>query len=353
MRYLGNKEKLVSGIFQLLAEEGVTGSTMFDVFAGTTSVSKYFKTKGYKVFSNDLMYFSYVLQKAYLSNNFLPTFSGLISHEILNITFTFNDGYEKVIKLLNEATPCQGFIYHHYSPGGTKELEQPRMFLSDDNAQKIDGIRIQIEQWWKNDYLTENEYYILLASLLESVSRYSNVSGVYAAFHKQWDCRAIKPFRLRSIQLIIGSHQNEAFNCDSLDLLEIIEADILYLDPPYNERQYAPNYHLLETIVKYDEPEIHGVAGIREYTQQKSNFCNKVNALRDLEEIVRRGKYKYLVLSYNNEGIMSQEQIMKILEKFGEVKFREIQYARFKSNNKGEQIPRNVIEQLFILQKKY
>lgn len=200
--------------------------------------------------------------------------------------------------------------------------------------------------------ITDLEYYILLACLIESVSFYANVAGVYAAFYKKWDPRAVKRFALRPIKIHSNGQINKVYNTDSLGLVPDIDTDILYIDPPYNERQYLPNYHLIETIVRYDNPAIKGVTGMRPYSKEKSSFCNAKTALRDLEYIATNAKYKHLILSYNSEGIMATESILATLAKHGEVVLEEIEYLRFKSNNNGlSKSKKHINEQLFILSK--
>ena len=105
---------------------------------------------------------------------------------------------------------------------------------------------------------------------------------------------------LRPIEILVNNRENRAYHADSMTLLEQIDTDILYLDPPYNERQYAPNYHVLETIARNDNPEIRGVTGMRNYTTQRSRFCKAALALDDLDRIARETTYRYLVLSYNS-----------------------------------------------------
>ena len=135
-------------------------------------------------------------------------------------------------------------------------------------------------------------------------------------------------------------------------LIKNIKADIFYLDPPYNQRQYAPNYHLLETIARYDNPKIKGVTGLRDYKNQKSNFCNAKNAINELSEICKRGQYKTLILSYNSEGIMPGNKIISTMKKYGQVELVEFEYLRFKSNNNGEsKTKKHIHEQLYILKK--
>ena len=226
------------------------------------------------------------------------------------------------------------------------------MYFSNENGLRIDAIRQEIENWKRENLLLENEYYILLSCLIETVSLYANVAGVYAAFYKKWDPRAVKRLELRRIELYNNQKKNIVHNLNSLDLVENINTDILYLDPPYNERQYLPNYHILETIAKYDNPTIKGVTGIRDYENKKSTFCNPKTALRDLELIIQKSNFKHLILSYNSEGIMSQEDIIALMSNYGKVEFEQFLYARFKSNNKGlSKTKKTVYEQVYILTK--
>lgn len=366
MRFIGNKENLISKIYDFMCECGITNEEsiddkntetkstkcqspsqrIFDMFSGSGSGSgsagRFFKAQGFEVFSCDLLYFSYCLQMAYLANNAEPSFSALGT--ILDNAKSknlFSSPYQKIIAYLNSIAPQKGFIYRNYAPSGSKDLPQPRMYFSDENAQKIDAIRTQIEAWKAQNAIKANEYFILLATLLESTSFFANVAGVYAAFCKVWDRRALKPFVLKPINLLEDTKPHQCFCEYALKVLQSQDRafDILYLDPPYNHRQYAPNYHLLETIARYDSPEIKGVAGLRDWQGQKSNFCSKNSAPLELEKIAKSQNYKNLVLSYNSEGIMSKEQIDSILRTAGganaKLHFTQIDYPRFQSQAKG------------------
>lgn len=352
MRYIGNKENIIGIIHQILKNNNVVGKSFFDFFSGTTNVARFYKDLGYTVHSSDIMYLSYCLQKAYIENNEEPTFEKLRSFlpNIKTNDNLFSTPLDDVTNYLNGINDVAGFIYNNYTPEGTQNLQQPRMYFSSENGKRIDAIRTKIEEWKNKTLIKENEYYILLSCLIESVSFYANIAGVYAAFHKKWDPRAIKRFYLRPIKLHFNKQSNTVYNKNSMDLLNRINVDILYLDPPYNARQYLPNYHVLETIAKYDNPTIKGVTGMREYCCEKSSFCNSKTALRDLETIARESQYRYLVLSYNSEGIMPQESIISVLSKYGKVKLEQFQYARYKSNNNGlSNSKRSVFEQLYIL----
>lgn len=354
MRYIGNKENIIDKIYNILLSNNVTGKTFFDFFSGTTNVARFYKDLGYEVHSSDVMYMSYCLQKAYIENNEEPVFEQLLptlpkQNIISNL---FATPLDIVVDHLNRIPDVRGFIYENYTPDGTKALQQPRMYFSNENGLRIDAIRQQIENWNNKGLLTESEYYILITCLIESVSFYANVAGVYAAFHKKWDPRAVKRLELRTIKIHNNQQKNTVNNANSLDLVNSIETDILYLDPPYNERQYLPNYHLIETIAKYDNPIIKGVTGMREYENKKSTFCNAKTALRDLELVAQSARYKHLVMSYNSEGIMPQEDIINLLSKYGSVKLEQFQYTRFKSNNNGlSKIKKHIYEQLYILSK--
>lgn len=352
MRYIGNKENLLDKIHQVMKSKSIQGESFFDFFSGTTSVAKYFKKLDYKIFSSDLLYFSFVLQKAYISNNEELKFEKLLNKINFKSNSLFSSPLYVVIEYLNNIAPVNGFISQNYTPSETSELEIPRMYYSDENGKIIDAIRQKIELWKDENLINNNEYFILLACLIETVPFYANISGVYAAFHKKWDSRALKKLVLRPVEFIINNKENIVFNVNSTELLDTVEADIFYLDPPYNQRQYAPNYHILETIAKYDNPVIKGVAGLRDYQNQKSKFCNATTAIEELEKIAKNGKFKTLILSYNSEGIMKQENIISSLEKYGKLELVEFEYLRFKSNNNGENSTKKFIhEQLYILQK--
>lgn len=334
-----------------MLSKNINGNSFFDFFAGTTSVSRFFKKRNYQIFASDLMYFSFVLQQAYITNNEKQDFRKLLAHLNYKSPNLFSNPLETVIEFLNQIHVIDnGFIYQNYTPAGTSNLDIPRMYFSNENGKIIDSIRQEIEHWKTQNVINNNEYSILLACLIETVPFYANISGVYSAFHKKWDPRAVKKLILRPICPIFNRKENFSYNHNSTELIDKINADIFYLDPPYNQRQYAPNYHILETIAKYDDPEIKGVTGMRNYKGQKSNFCNSKTALEELKFIADNGNFKYLILSYNSEGIMQQKDIISLLEKTGKTDFIDFDYRRYKSNNKG--VPKKLIkENLYILEK--
>ena len=273
MRYIGNKENILDKIYSILTENGVEGDSFFDFFSGTTSVARYYKKLGYRVFSSDFLYLTFCLQKAYIENNREPLFERLLP-TLLSVRCAsfFASPLEQVVAYLNTISPVKGFIYKNYTPEGTAALDRPRMYFSSENGKVIDAIRIQIEKWKIEDLITDSEYYILLACLIETVSFYANVAGVYAAFQKKWDPRAVKPLTLRPIEIIENDRDNKVYNANSLDLvLDVDEKVAITIEGKTYEnknrgiaelnnyeafdtmylRKYYSQYKIVRTVVLY------------------------------------------------------------------------------------------------------
>ena len=343
MRFIGCKENLLNFIETFVKEKDLKGNVFCDLFAGTASVAKHFKKLGYKIISSDLLYFSYVLQKVYIEQNQYPKFTKLLKHlkidPVEETLFTSDSQNAKeIIKYLNNLEGLEGFIYKNYSPEGTQGKTYVRKYFTSNNAKRIDAIREKIEEWEKANFIKEQEYYFLLTSLVEAVPFVANISGTYAAFLKEWDKRAFKKLTLEVPEIIKSNETHKVFDIDGLKVLDQIKGiDILYLDPPYNEQQYAPNYHVLETIAKWDNPEIKGVTGMRPYENQKSEFCNAKTGIKALGEIIKKNNFRHLLLSYNDEGIMPEGEILKLFNKAGKSEMVEQSYQRYKSNSDGEQ----------------
>lgn len=324
MRFIGNKTNLLNDIAQVIKENcDGTEKVFCDIFSGTASVARFFKNR-YKIISNDLLYFSYVLQKGTIENNEIPSFKKL--EDRLNIHDVFD--YLENIDIKQEK--FNKFIYENYSPN--KKCE--RMYLTSEKALRIDFIRNKIEEWRNKELINNNEYYYLLAALIEGVPFVSNITGTYGAYLKQWDKRAFKKFEMIRLNVIDNNVKNQCYNKNSNDLIQEISGDILYLDPPYNERQYLPNYHLLETIAKYDNPEIKGKTGIRVYNSEKSNYCIKNKVYSEMEELIKNAKFKHIIVSYNQDGLLSKNDIETILKKYGNketYKLYEIPYKQYQN----------------------
>lgn len=345
MRFIGSKVNLLDNIACVINENVVTkGGVFCDIFSGTGAVAKHFKPN-YEIISNDALHFSYVIQKATIENNKTPDFASLQQIGIIDPLSFLEDTKIKTLNYNDD----KYFITKNYTPHDDCE----RMYFSNKNAVRIDFIRNTIEAWKKADLLTELEYYYLLATLIEGVPSVSNTTGTYGAYLKQWDNRSHKELELLRIDVLDNGKANKSYNKDALKLIEEIEGNIIYIDPPYNERQYAPNYHILETISKYDYPKISGVTGIRPYKDQKSPFCIKSQVNEAFENLIGKAKFDNIVFSYSTDGIMSEENIEKILKKYGiseSYKKYTIPYRKYKS--KKDNCEHTLYEYLFYIRKK-
>ncbi len=343
MRFIGSKNNLLSEI-HLMIENSCTGAESFcDIFSGTSVVARSFKNK-YRILSNDLLHFSYVLQKATIENNKQPQFKKLSKVGFKNPLEYLND-YNVGVKDLKS----EPFIMNHYSPSKNNE----RAYFTKENAIKIDFIRQTIDTWKTGNLINEREYYYLLASLIEAVPFVSNIAGTYGSYLKHWDKRAFKKIKLLPLEVINNGKANKAFNKDSNQLIKSISGDILYIDPPYNARQYLPNYHILETISKYDRPVVYGKTGLRPYTKDISKYCSKKSVLNEFSELIQNAKFKHIVVSYSSEGLMSEAEIRKVLIKNGiknSYRLKRIPYRRYK-HTKGI-VKHDLNEFLFFITKK-
>lgn len=189
---------------------------------------------------------------------------------------------------------------------------------------------MEIERWRQSGKVNEDGYYFLLASLIESADKVANTASVYGAFLKNMKHSATKSLLLEAAEFECSNGHHEVYCNDANMLISQISGDILYLDPPYNTRQYGANYHLLNTITLYDQFIPKGKTGLREYTRSK--YCSK-NAVVDVfEKIIKHADFRYIFLSYNNEGLMSENQIRDILSRYGKYDLVKTNYQRFKAD---------------------
>ncbi|MDR0911494.1 MAG: DNA adenine methylase [Methanobrevibacter sp.] len=370
MRFIGSKLLLLEDIERFLEEniQSNDNHVFCDIFSGSGAVARYFKNQ-YSVISNDLLYFSYVLQKGTIELNKIPKFSNVEINDkfkspliengsnyesnhnsnLGNIIYFFENTPLNTIQKEYNISNNELFIQNNYTPfNGTD-----RMYFTAEIGKRIDLIRIIMEKWFNEKIINSDEYFYLLTLLIETVPFYSNISGVYGAYLKHWDKRALKPFKFAEIKVTDNNLENKAYNEDAHTLIKKIKGDILYLDPPYNHRQYPPNYHVLETIAKYDYPEIKGVSGMRDYKTQISKFCRKNEVKDALDDIIENSEFKHIVMSYSTDGILNKEDIKEIFIKHGNEKTfkmaQPIKYRKYKSKQK--QSKKDLHELLFFISK--
>ena len=336
MNYIGSKASLLDFLEQSMEKVvDKKGGVFCDLFAGTGAVGSHFKKKGYKVIANDIQYYSYVLNRHYIGNHKNMAFSGLVREIPALKSVGVAARKDHVCAHLSALEGKKGFIYSNYCLGGTKAEALPRQYFSDENGMACDAIRQTIENWKGKGLISDNEYYFLVATLVESIDKYANTASVYGAFLKNLKRTARARLVLNPADLILNDQKHQVYNADVNQIIGRISGDILYLDPPYNHRQYATNYHLLETIAKYDSPEIRGKTGLREYQRQKSLYCSKTQVKEAFRDLIRKAKFAYVFLSYNNESLMRPDDIREIMSLRGEYGRFAKKHSRFKADKDG------------------
>ena len=317
MNYIGSKKYLLHFIETTVKKEvGSLDNKIFcDLFAGSGTVGAYFKTKVKKVIANDIEPYAYVI----------------IYNKIKNSTvYDLN-------KLEHE--PKEGFIYKNYA------LE--RNYFSKENAKKIDGLREAIEKSFTCKKINKDEYYYCLASLLFSADRVANTTGVYGSFLKKLKFMAKSKMKFMAQEFEPSDKQHEVYNLNANELIKTIEGDILYLDPPYNHRQYGLNYHILNTIAKNVLFKPRGKSGFDDYI--RSDYCRTTKVEKALDELIREAKFKYIFLSYSNDGILDKIAIKKIMSKYGSYSVKEFDHTRYRVSQKSRK--GHVVEYLHVVKK--
>lgn len=342
MRYLGSKVKLLEQIESVIDKNNIEGETFADLFAGTGCVGDYFKSR-YKIISNDFLYYSYVFNKAKLMNAGIPQFK------------CFNKKYCKnIFEWLNsrEYVPDDTyFVYKNYTPIGN------RMFFTEKNGIKIDGVRKTIESLYGDGVLEEKEYFFLVASLLESVTKVSNTSGTYEAYFKFWDSRAEKDFILEPLELnSVDELKENVVLCEDVNkLVRNISGDIAYIDPPYTVTQYVSAYHMLETISKDDSPAIKGVGGKRGRGDKNSLYAQRTQAKRIFEDLFRQIQFEHVLISYSNQELVPLEELIELARKFavdGEVQVNHFDYREYQNHRSSNKRNGNNLSEVVIYFKK-
>ena len=332
MNYIGSKYTLLPFLETVFRQVAEGDEKVFcDLFAGTGAVGRHFKGLGLRVIANDLQYYAYALNKAYLEINEPPDFKELRAHfaeQMAEYHSICSHPINEVLAFINDLSGVAGFITENYSPAGG------RLYYTEQNARKADAVRQAIEQWRAADLITEQEYFYVLCSLLEAIDRVANTASVYGAFLKQFKASAEKPLRLKALELTNHVRGCLATQRNANDLITEIDCDVLYLDPPYNHRQYGANYHVLETIAAYDDPRLKGITGMRDYV--RSDYCRRRSARHAMEHLIRHAQAKHILVSYNDEGVMTLDELQGLLSLRGEPKTFKTTYSRFKADRERE-----------------
>jgi adenine-specific DNA-methyltransferase len=316
LNYIGSKKTLINNIIQICNDNiiNIKELTFADLFSGTGTVSYNMNNICKYIISNDLEYYSYVINYALLKSK-------------------YSTKLDKIINIMNNLDIIEdGLLYLNYS--------KERMFFTHNNAKKADAIRKYLNDIYIKKEINKKEFMFLLASIIISIDKIANTSSVYGAYLKEYKKSALKNLTIKPIHK--NKHNNKdniVYNMKMEDLIENKDFDIVYLDPPYNHRQYSGNYSPLNYIANYKDVELIGKTGlIKNYN--KSDFCKKTNIIDTFTNMINKLKCKYIILSYNNEGLMNFDNLKNILLQKGDIKLYKIEYNKFKAqqNVNGDKV---------------
>ncbi|MFP7675767.1 DNA adenine methylase [Marivita sp. S0852] len=335
-RYIGNKTRLLPILLDSFKTVVKDGATVADIMCGTAAVSEALRTAGYRVIASDMMTFAAHHARVRLLLSEKPEFTG-----------TGLGRYAGVLAHLNQLKPQNGVFHKEYSPDGVPENgSDPRKYFSGENAGRIDAITAQLNQWQQAGALSETENSLLRHDLVLASNRVANIAGTYGHHRSKWGTSALASLELRPTTLLNGHRTDHIVHQGPAETVApLIEADLCYIDPPYMKRQYAANYHIIETIARGDSPEAVGVSGLRPWRDQYSDFCSKVKIRDAFRMIFNLAQCDQFMISYSEDGLLTEEQLMELFSEVGTVSLQKIPFTRFRSNAGGQ--GGTVIEYLF------
>ena len=317
IKYLGSKRTLVPVLSALALASGA--KTALDLFTGTTRVARGFKENGLHVTAVDTASYSHIFSKTWIE---------------LNASRCNQNELHEALEHLSSLQPSAGYF--------TQTFCVEARYFQPKNGERVDAIRTAIESDYQGSWLYEP----LLASLILAADRVDSTTGIQMAYLKQWASRANNAMNLQDPGLILGD--GRAILGDALEVVkELSPVDLAYLDPPYNQHRYFANYHIWETLVRWDAPQTYGIANKREDVRTDTNrspFNSKPAMATALRQLIHDVKAETIVLSYNNESWLDRDQLIEICATRGEVRVLDVSFRRYIGgqigvyNRKGERV---------------
>lgn len=329
MRYFGSKASATEWVYEIISDR-IPAGTFCDPFGGIGTIGSFFKSKGFSVWSGDILTFAHCFQIARLGTNRIPAFRGL--REAMNLTSVAG-----VVDSLNQESRHKGWFVEEYA--------KKRRFFTEENATRIEACRLRIEEWSRKELLTKEERAILVASLINSMDRVANTAGTYYAYLKGWHRKALQAFRFTLIPFTAGSSNCMCFLGEAHALVSKRFFDVVYLDPPYNERSYARYYHLPETLALGETPDIHGKSGVPNRERTTSDFNRPQHARYALERLVQSGRCRLLAFHYSDDGLIRQQDIEGILSDYGPMESYVLDSRGYTTSS----IKRNTEQRLYVV----
>lgn len=325
-RYLGSKAKLIDFIHRVVNENCKDIKTVLDLFGGTGVVGYSFN-KECSILINDI-----------LTTN-LVVYDTFFSYEKINL--------DKIEIIINNYNSIDVDEDNYFS------INFADTYLSEKNMKKVGYIRDDIDKLYTDKKINKREKSILICSLIYSIDKIANTVGHYDAYRKNGNLNQILHMQVPHLDMDIYNKNNQIFNEDSNQLVKEVRADLVYIDPPYNSRQYCDAYHFLENVTLNKKPEVFGVARKMDRSTLKSKYCTS-KAANEFVNLIENINSKYILVSYNNTGEkgnarsnakITDTQILEILQRKGQVKIFEQEHTLF---NTGKTKLENHKERLFL-----
>lgn len=310
-RYLGSKTKLLSFIHETIEKENIHFDSLLDLFAGTGSVADSFNDGKHRIVVNDILECNRC------------AFNAFFGSEEIN---------EPKLKSIIERYNSANNLKENYFSKNFSDT-----FFSKANCKKIGFIREDINNQFLNNNINQREKDYLITSLLYSMDHIANTVGHYDAFRRGGELNKellLLPLQVKSPK---NNKRNEIYKEDSNELVKHVSCDLVYIDPPYNSRQYCDAYHLLENVASWKKPEVFGTARKMDRSGLKSRYCEN-SAPRVFERLIADLNCKYIIVSYNNMGLkgvgrsqakISDVDIIRTLEQKGKVTIYETDFNQF------------------------
>lgn len=299
IKYLGSKRVLIPHLVEAVRRCGDV-ETVADLFSGTSRVGHALKRAGYHVTANDHNAYAHTLARCYV---------GVDAARV-------RARAERLIAELQATAPSPGYV--------TEVFCERSRFFHPKNGARIDAIRERIAGLGLEPELEA----VALVSLMEAADRVDSTTGVQMAYLKQWAARAHKDLELRVPEMLPGPGRAE--RRDAAELARELQTDLVYLDPPYNQHGYLRNYHIWESLVLWDKPEVYGVACKRvDCKSRTSAFNSKRKIHAAMRELVSNVDTRHLLVSFSNEGHIDRAEMTALLSTRGEVEVQEIPHARY------------------------
>ncbi len=303
IKYLGSKRTLLSTIESVI-KTLPNNRSVIDLFSGTSRVGHHLKNAGYQVFSNDLNTYAYALATCYVQADKQEHYADM----------------EEILATMDSLEPKPGYFTRHFC--------EEAMFFQPHNGSKVDVMREWIES---QDWPWERKAIVLVA-LMEAADRVDSTCGIQMAFLKKWAKRSYQNLELRIPKLVEGDPKRPctAHQGDAIVNSAILSADIAYLDPPYNQHKYLGNYHIWESLVKWDKPEVYGIARKRIDVRDRQSAFNRKRQIHEaMTQIINNLDVQHLVISFNNEGYISKDVMIELLSTRGQVSVVESDFKRY------------------------